>query len=98
MSLAITPSSPFLATDEQSVGLFPPPSELTVAQAAKLIDAKEGYINELLQTGRVVFRQENGIRLIRQDSLLEYEQDRDRRHAKLNEMVRWDQEMGLYDD
>ena len=98
MSLAITPSSPFLATDEQSVGLFPPPSELTVAQAAKLIDAKEGYINELLADGLVAFRQKNGEHLILRDSLLEYIQDLDRRLAALGEMVRWDQEMGLYDD
>ena len=98
MSLAITPSSPFLTADEQNVGLFPPPSELTVAQAAKLIDASEGYINELLQTGRVVFRQENGVRLIRQDNLLQYEQDRDRRHAKLDELFRLFEEMGLSDE
>ena len=98
MSLAITPSPPFLTADEQNVGLFPPPSELTVAQAAKLIDAKEDLINELLADGLVAFRQKNGERLVLRDSLLEYVQDRERRHAKLDELFRLFEEMGLSDE
>ena len=98
MSLAITPSTPFLTTDDQGVGLFPMPSELTVAQAAKLVGSREGYINELILDELIAFRLVNGERIVERDSLLEYERDQKRRHAALNVMVRLDQEMGLYDD
>ena len=97
MSLTVTPSSPFLATDEQSVGLFPLPSELTVAQAAKLIDASEGYIDELLDTGFVAFRLENGRRLVRRDRLLEHEAEYQEGLKGLAEITQMSQEMGLYD-
>jgi hypothetical protein len=52
----------------------------------------------LLDAGYFVYRQENGERLVQMDSLLEFEQEQERGHAALDEMVRLDQEMGLYDD
>ena len=98
MSLAITPSSPFLTTGEQDVGLFPTASEYTVAQAAKFLRTSEHHLNDLLDAGRIVFRQEGGERMVQWNSLLEFEQWRERGHAALDEMVRMNQEMGLYDD
>jgi hypothetical protein len=80
------------------VNVLPTVSECTVAQAAKFLDVKEGYVNEMLAAGRVPFRQENGERLLDWDSLVNFAEERKRRHAALDEMVRWNQEMGLYDD
>jgi len=98
MSLtAIHPHS-LLTTDDPNIGLPPMPSELTVAQAAQLIGAKEGLINDLIKIGRIAARLENGERLIDRDHLLDYVEYRARRNASLNEMVRMNQEMGLYDD
>ena len=96
--MTFTISPPFEAIDEQGMELFPTSPELTVAQAAQLIDTPEGYIDELLNAGRIVFRWENNKRLVQRDSLLNFEADRDCRHAALDEMVRMNQEMGLYDD
>ena len=98
MSLTVTPSSPFLATDGQNVGLFPPPSELTVAQAAKLLDMSEACLNELLDIDVLEFRQENGERFILWSRVLEFDQEQKRMETGLNEIVRMSQEMGLYDD
>ena len=94
---AISPSS-FLMTDGQDVDLFPMPSEVTVAQAAKILDGPELFVNELLDDNRIAYRQENGERFVQLDSLLHYAEEEARSDASFAEMVRWDQEMGLYDD
>jgi hypothetical protein len=96
MTLTIT--SPFLAEAGQDIDLFPAPSELTFAQAMKFLRMSERRLNDMLDAGHFVFRLENGERLVQMDSLIEFEQERERGHAALDEMVRWNQEMGLYDD
>jgi len=98
MSLTAIPSLPFLATDEQGIGLFPVSPELTVTQAAKLLDVSEIYLNELLDIGAIEFRQDYGLRLIRHEDLIQYEQECQRMYEGVLEIVRLDQEMGLYDD
>jgi hypothetical protein len=97
MTLTI-PSPTFQIEAGHVVDLFPAPSELTVAQAAKFLDVSQGFVNELLDFNVLEFREDAGCRLIRSDDLVEYGQERKRRHAALDEMVRWNQEMGLYDD
>jgi len=97
MSITTAPSPPFLTTGKQNVSLFPVVSELTVAQAAKMIDVSEGYIDELLKAGFVAFRLENGERLVHRDSLLEHEAEYQRGLVGLAEITRMSQEMGLYD-
>jgi len=96
MTLTAIPSYPVAGS--RSFDLFPQPSELTVAQAAEFLDGSEGYVDELLNAGLIVFRLKNGKRLVQWDSLLDFAQEEDRKNATLNEMVRMDQEMGLYDD
>ncbi|MCL2305962.1 MAG: hypothetical protein FWC43_11520 [Planctomycetaceae bacterium] len=97
MSLTTLPSSPILAIGEQDFSLFPISSELTVSQAAKMIDVPEGYIDELLKAGFVTFRLKNGERLVQRDSLLEHESEYQRGLKGLAEITRMSQEMGLYD-
>ena len=98
MSLTIAPPHTFSMPSNRNIDVFPAESENTVAQAARLLNVSEGYINEMLNAGRVVFRQENGERLIEQDCLQDYWQRRESRRMALAEMVQLDQEMGLYDD
>ena len=86
----------------QDIDLFPMPSELTVAQAARILcmsDLKmsERRLNDILDEGNLEFRLENGERLISVDTLFDYIQMRKSRQAWLDEMAREDQEMGLYD-
>jgi len=97
MSLTISPHS-ILPGESQDVGLFPAPSELTVAQAAKVLRMSERHVNDLLDAKSIPCRLENGIRLVQYDSLLEYGQYLEQRHAAFNEFMRMNQEMGLYDD
>ena len=92
MSITATPLSSTPITD----GL-PISSELTVAQAARLIDVPVGYIDELLDTGLVVFRWENDKRLIQRDSLLGFETEYQDGLETLAAITRESQEMGLYD-
>jgi excisionase family DNA binding protein len=99
MSITATLPRSFLATAGQDIDLFPvSSSELTVAQAAALLDVPEGYITELFDDSPIKYRKEGSRYLIDRDSLLEYKQTWERRHAAVVEMVQWDQEMGLYED
>ena len=81
----------------QDIDLFQTPSELTIAQAAKMLDSREGLIHELIKDGEFDSRMVNGELMVVRDSFLDYKRERDRKDASLAEMVRWEQEMGLYD-
>ena len=98
MSLTAAPLHTFSTIDRRDIDMSPAMSELTVAQAARLIDVSEGLVDELLKAKRVVFRLDDGERLIERNSLVDYWQERERRRASFAEMVRMNQEMGLYDD
>ena len=98
MTLAFPASHSFLTTDEQSVDLFPMPPELTVAQAAIVLDIPEGGILEMLKLGILECKQAGTRRLIDRDELFAYKREREIGHAILDEIVRENQEMGLYDD
>ena len=98
MTATIAPPRPFLATDRQDVVSLPVSSEYTVAQAAQLLDMPEECIDELLNVGILKFRQEGSRRLVLRDRLLEYDRDRKFREKGVLEIIRLDEEMGLYDD
>jgi hypothetical protein len=99
MSITATLPHSFLATGGQDIDLFPvSSSDLTVAEAADFLQTSLKHLNRLLDLGRISFRLENGERLISQSSLSEYVHERGRRHAVLDEMVRENQELGLYND
>ena len=87
-----------LMAEGQDIDLFPALSEWTVSQAAKYLRMSERHLNDLLDAKRIAFRLEGGERLIQRTSLLEFELERERKHAAVDEIVRMSQEMGLYDD
>jgi hypothetical protein len=98
MTFTAIPTQPVLATNNQHTDLVSVVSECTVAQAAKILDMSEGCVNELLRDKVITSRLVGDERLVQWDSLIGYSQERNRRRAILAEMVRLDQEMGLYDD
>ena len=95
MSLAIPTSHDFLTADEQSLDLFPMSSDLTVSQAAAILDMSEACIYDLIKLDVLKYRQEGTECWIDRDWLLEHKQHRDRWRAGVKEMIRLDQEMGL---
>ena len=84
--------------DGQDAALFPAPSELTVAQAAKFLRSSEGYVQELLDDGLLEYRQEEGQRLVQWNCLADFEQKRERGYQALERIFQQFQEMGLNDD
>ena len=72
-------------------------SEWTVAQAARFLDMSEGCVQELLDDETIMFRLENGTRLVQRDSLLKFESEYREKREAMTEITRWSQEMGLYD-
>ena len=95
MSLTIPPPHSFLTTDDQGIDLFPTSTELTVAQAAAVLDMSEDCIYEMIKVGILLSRQEGSQYWIDRDWLLEYKEERDQWRAGVKEMIRLDQEMGL---
>ena len=87
-----------LMADGQAVTIIPAQAELTIAQAAKILDTSEAGVHELFDLEVFEYRQEGDQYWIDRDSLLEYEERCQRRHESLNELVRLSEEMGLYDD
>ena len=95
MTLAVPTSHSFLTTDEQSIDVFPLPTELTVAQAAMVLGESDGYVKELLDVGLLEYKQEASQRLINLDRLLAYKQRRERRRAECEELMSMFREMGI---
>ncbi len=74
------------------------PSELTVAQAADILNCSEAHIVRLSDADEIKFRVVDGSRLVQRDSLLTLAQEINEVNAAINEIVRENQELGLYDD
>jgi len=91
--------APHTATiDGLTIERFTPPTELTIEQTARFLRMSERHVNDLLDSGEIASRQESSERLVQWESLLAFELERERGHKVLDEMVRLNQEMGLYDD
>ena len=97
MTATIAPPRPFLATDRQVADPFPVSPEYTISEAAEILDMSVECLNDLIRIGVFECRQENGERFILKSTVLEFHRTQVRREAALNELSRWDQEMGLYD-
>jgi len=95
MTFTAMPS--LLMPDVQDIGMFPMVSDVPISQAATLLHMSEKHLNNLLDAGEMETRQDNGERVIVRKSFLEYKQEREKTRRWLDEMVREDQEMGLYD-
>jgi hypothetical protein len=96
--MTLTSSHSFAVTGGQNIDMFPATSELTVAQAARLLDMSEACIYELFKIDVLKYRKEGEQCWVNRDKLFEYKERRECRGVALAEMVRMNQEMGLYDD
>jgi len=73
------------------------PAELTVRQAAEILCISEPSMVKLLESGKIVFRQTDEIRLIASKDVLEYkEQKKNLRLGVLAELVKESQESESY--
>jgi excisionase family DNA binding protein len=98
MTSTAMPSLSFLTVGEPDIALVAVPSELTVPQAAALLDVKEGYITELFDDNLIQYRKEGNRYFIDRNSLLEYKERWERRHANCDELLNMFREIGLSDD
>ena len=84
-------------TDGQDVALLSMPSELTVAQAAKILAIPESDLIELLDSGEVAFRTISNRRAVSVASLLDYNRETSRlQNEALDELTQQAQEWGVY--
>ena len=98
MSVAVSTPHSFLTTGEQDVVLFPTKAELTVAQAAQVLDLPESAILELFSLGVLEYRQEGSQHLLDRDHVYEYKQQQEEGLILMRELMRLSEEMGLYDE
>jgi excisionase family DNA binding protein len=82
----------------QAVSLIPLQNELTVQQAADLIDVPRSHIIKSLKKGEIPFREIGKQRKIKLEEVLTYQQKlRTNRRKLLTEITQLSQELGLYD-
>ena len=98
MSLAVSTPHSLSITGEQDVVLFATKAELTVAQAAQVLDLPEGAILELFSLGVLECRQEDAQHFLDRDHVYAYKQEQEEGLILMRELMRLSEEMGLYDE
>ncbi len=79
------------------VKVVPDQAEITVPEAALILDMSAGRLTRLLDENLIENRMENEHRLVILESVMAYDQKRRYRHALLAKMTQDAQDMGLYD-
>ena len=87
-----------LMASGEDVAIAPTRTELTVDQARKFLRTSERHLNDLLDAGEIAFRMNGNERMVLRDSLLEFEREREKTDAFLNDLLELSKEMGTYDD
>ena len=98
MTFTATLPHSFQATTGHDIARYPVSSGCTVAEAAVLLGMSEDSVDCLLNIDVLKYRQKGEQRLIDRENLLEYKERCEHRRDGLIEMMRLNQEMGLYDD
>ncbi|GHT37929.1 hypothetical protein FACS189427_11550 [Planctomycetales bacterium] len=70
---------------------------MTMQEVCKIRDTDERHLNEILDAGRIDYVQLGKERYVIRSSFQAYQTMREERSGALSEMVRENQEMGLYD-
>jgi excisionase family DNA binding protein len=84
---------------QKVVMIIPLNRELTTQEAAELLGVSRPYLIRLLDQDAIPYTRTGTHRRIRFDDLMRYKAERDAvREQALDELVRLNQEMGLYDD
>jgi hypothetical protein len=87
----------FLMAGGKPVRVVPDQTEITVPEAALILDMSANRLTRLLDENLIENRMENKDRLVILESVLAYDHKRKYRHAILAKMTQEAQEMGLYD-
>jgi len=84
-------------TGGQDIGIFPVPSELTVAQAAKMLGIPKADLIELLDAGEIESYTFGNQRTVSATSLRDYNRETARlQDEALDELTQQSQELGVY--
>lgn len=81
-----------------NVEIIPVEVELTVSQTSGFLRTSERHVNDLLDAGKIAFRMNGDERMVQRDSLLEFDRNRERKHAFLDDLLELSREMGENDD
>ena len=95
MSVAEVITSPLMV---DTITTIPHRQELTVTQARTFLRMSERHLNDLLDAGEIESRLVSNERMVLYDSLLLFEQERERVRTALDTIVQDSQEMGFYGD
>lgn len=86
-----------MMAEGEPVKVVPDLNEITVEQAACILDISVDRMNRLLNENLIPSRKEGDIRRIVLESVLEYDRKKKYRHALLEQLTQEAQDMGLYD-
>lgn len=79
-----------------AVTLTPIPLELTIQEAADLLNVSHSHLVQLLDNGEISYRKEGSCRQILAQDILEYRrQNEKKRRDALDELTAYDQELGF---
>jgi len=73
--------------DGLTIERFIIPTELTIEVTARFLQMSEHRVNDLLDAGRIEFRQDNGERLVQWESLLAFDLERQQIGRALRKMA-----------
>ena len=80
------------------VSVLPVATEMTTQAAAEMIGCSRPFLVKLLETGEIPFTKVGRHRRVKHEDVLKYIEEMDKRREKLLiEMMRADEESGLYD-
>ena len=86
-----------LMPDGRDIDLFPMPSELTVAQAARVLGIPKSDLVELLDAGEIASHTFGHQRMVLATSLFDYNRETARlQDEALDELTQQSQELGVY--
>jgi len=82
----------------QPLTLFPSNCELTLHQAANILNVSPTFLIELLKGGEISYLERDGERLIRFEDLMVYKEKRDKKRGQLlDKLIDLSQEAGFYE-
>ena len=97
MTFTTTLSPPVSITGGQNIGIFPVPSELTVAQAAEILGIPKPDLIELLDAGEIESYTFGNRRMVSTASIHDYNRETARlQDEALDELTQQAQELGVY--